>query len=154
MRSPDAQTIDLERDVSVHGGHYATAASCAVGGIGWTGHDTAASATANLWGQIRVTARSDADQDLRVDYGNVPANATLRVSDPTGAALNPVGGAGMAGVSGSGTLNFRVSQAGVYLVRLEILTSPSVQGGAGAAQDRGTTRMRVSLAPHSANSAQ
>src|SRR5439155_8478517 len=60
VRSPDPQTLELEREVAVHGGHFATAASCAFGGAGWTGHDTVASATANLWGQIRVTARSDA----------------------------------------------------------------------------------------------
>jgi hypothetical protein len=128
VRSPEPQTLELERDVAVHGGHYATAASCAFGGTGWTGHDTVASATANLWGQIRVTARSDADQDLKVDYENVPGNATFRVSDPAGAAINPVGAAGMPAILGTGSLTFRVSQAGVYLVRLEMLASPSTQG--------------------------
>ena len=99
-----------------------------------------------------MTARSDSDQDLKVEYENIPGNATFGVSDPSGAAINPVG-AGTS-ISGSGTVTFRVSQAGVYLVRLEMLTSPSTQGGVGAAQDRGTARLKVGLAARTPNPAQ
>ena len=31
VRSPDPHILELERNISVHGGHYATAASCAFG---------------------------------------------------------------------------------------------------------------------------
>lgn len=148
VRAPDPQTLELERNISVHGGHYATAASCAFGGTGWTGHDTSASATANLWGQIRITARNDGEQDLKLDYTGVAPNSTLHVSDTTGTALSPAGGGAVGSLAGAGSLTFRVNQAGVYLVRLETLASASTQGGAGVAQDNSTARIKVALEPH------
>lgn len=151
VRSPEPHTLELQRSISVHGGHYATAASCAFGGTGWTGHDNAASATAQLWGQIRITARNDGAQDLKVVYTDIPQGSTLRITGPTGVVLPTGGEAVSQNLVGTGNITFPIAQAGVYLLRLELLVTRSAQGGAGAAQDSGMARVSAMLNPSEAS---
>ena len=151
VRSPDPHILELERNISVHGGHYATAASCAFGGAGWTGHDNAASATAQLWGQIRITARNDGAQDLNVAFTDIPPGSTLHITGPSGTVLPAGSETASQNLIGTGNVAFPIAQAGVYLLRVEILASRSTQGGAGAAQDSGTARVSVALNPRGAS---
>lgn len=148
VRAPDAQTLELERQISVHGGHYATADSCAFGGMGWSGHDTAASATAHLFGQIRITARNDGTQTLNVDYSDIPSGSSMSLTNPGGSPVNTAGGSAVGVLVGTGQLKFPINEAGVYLLRLESSVPLSTQGGAGSLQDNGVTRLKVSLDTH------
>lgn len=148
VRAPDTHTLEFERRVVVHGGHYDTASigwpSCG----GWSSHDTATSATARLWGQIRITVRNDGLQDVVISYTDIPAGSNLTVTDPVGRSVNASGGATGLGLGGTGVLTYTVPQAGVYLARIENLTQLSTQGASGIQQDIGTGRISIAIGPH------
>jgi hypothetical protein len=120
-------------DIAAAGGHFVTAAGCPLGQVvGKTGHDTSATAAADLVGTISVLVRSDESPNLQVTWNDMPPDgATMRVVDWRNEPLrdmseHPIVGAFNA--SGQGSKNFATRGPGVYRVETRIQLGGSVSG--------------------------
>jgi len=146
--------LSVSRNLLVHGGHYATVAVCAAGGIGWTGHDTSSAATASMRGQIRVTARLDAPQNIEINYKDLPQNAAIYVTGPDGRRVASSEGRDSVTAVGTGVSLFPIERAGVYLAQLETSIAVSTQGSTGRKSEEGIGALTVSVTPRNSSGSQ
>ena len=127
--------------IQAAGGHYATAASCVLGQvIGKTGHDTTATAEAELSAVIYVILRSDSPPPLRVTYNDFPAGSNVRLVDWHSQPLQVIKQGLIKGdrvttlenmpesVSGSGSEAFSTHGPGYYRLEAKFHLSSSVTG--------------------------
>ncbi|MBP1184203.1 hypothetical protein [Methylobacterium sp. PvR107] len=125
--------------VAAGGGHYVTTAGCLAGHVvGKTGHDTSATATADMTGVVAVMVRSEGTPVLRVSYANLPTGTTVRVVDWRNEPLHP---AGVQGPGGTGPVivqsqeqsetRFQTRGPGIYRVETTFQLDVSVGGNVG-----------------------
>lgn len=125
--------LKLSYDIATTGGHYVTAAACAAGHvIGKTGHDNAATASADLIGTILVTVRSEGNPILRVDWRRMPSSGgEIRIVDWKNKPLRDAKGDSVVGpiaASGNGVADVRANGPGVYRIETRIQLGASVGG--------------------------
>lgn len=143
--------------LKAHGGHYATAAQC-IGKtvIGKTGHDTTATATAEMRSTIFVLIRSDKSPSMRVEYEDMPPDTQIKVIDWRSEPLmtarrefrngdwttvrTPV----LATVSGGGSQTVETHGPGYYRVETTVRLDAAVTGNSGEAKEKAAS-VRVSL---------
>lgn len=129
VTSPDPQTVRFEAIGEIGGGHYATGRCSPFGGlIIGAGHDTGASAVYAFNGFIRTTVRSDDPKILTIRYDGLPNDTHVEVRDPRGELL-PLRDSGVIPtIQGSGSLEFALRGAGVYVAQITATYSRSVNG--------------------------
>jgi hypothetical protein len=129
ITSPDAQTVRFEAIGEIGGGHYATGRCSPFGGlIIGAGHDTGASAVYSFNGFIRTTVRSDDSRSLTIRYDGLPNDTHVEVRDPRGELLKLRDGGVIPTIQGSGSLEFALRGAGVYVAQITATYNKSVNG--------------------------
>lgn len=129
--SNEGRTLQVSLDGTIRGGHYATFASCPFGNpIGKTGHDTGVTAHYSSSGSIRTTVRSDAPRHLTVTFTDLPPQTSITVRGPNGELIpsTPPHEGGSQTFEGSGSADYRISGAGVYLVEFASILDRTING--------------------------
>lgn len=133
VESTSEGNLRLSFDIEAHGGHYVTAAGCALGKVvGKTGHDTSATASADLTGTIFIIARSQKSPLLRVTWRDMPATgAVIKALDWQNEPLKDAKGSAVVGpisASGNGSQDYETRGPGLYRVDIRIELNASVGG--------------------------
>lgn len=141
------------------GGHYVTAARCLDKLIvDKTGHDTSATAAAELKARIAVLIRSESSPNLHISWQEVPPGTNIQVldyrnqplkiprrvivrGDPT-TILEDM----PASIAGSGSETFETRGPGQYYVDATLQLNASVTGNADEPKE-GNASIRVAVAP-------
>jgi hypothetical protein len=145
----DKGKLQMTYNIAASGGHYVTAAACAAGVvIGKTGHDTGATASADLIGTISALVRSEDSPILRVEWQKMPqSGAEIRIldwngenlSDPkTGEPIRPIS------AEGNGGLDVATRGPGVYRVETRMQLNSSVNGNSNSTQSE-TAEVTVNI---------
>jgi hypothetical protein len=141
--------------IEAAGGHYVTAAGCEPGSAIKTGHDTSATASAELMATIYVILRADTPP-LRVTYDNVPNGTNIRLVNWQGRPLQVMRTEFRSGerivrlenmpaaVSGSGSEAFSPMAPGYYRLEARFQLNASVTGNADDVRTD-TASIRVAL---------
>lgn len=130
-------------DLRAEGGHYVTKAAC-VGDtvIGKTGHDTTATATAELIATVFVLLRSEDRPPLNVSYSDMPEGAKIEMYDWQSKRLQTPRTEFVRGdrvtryedtpptVSGTGSMTVATRGPGLYRVEVTLRLNSSVTGNA------------------------
>jgi hypothetical protein len=96
-------------------------------------------------GSTRAVVRSEAAKSLSVEFSGLPDGSTIEVQDPLGQSLTAKETQRTTStVGGSGTLNFTINGAGVYIVSLSSTISRTING-AGTAQMSAEGKISVNV---------
>jgi hypothetical protein len=142
--------------LQAQGGHYVTAASCLDKlVIGKTGHDTSATAAAELRATIALLIRSESSPALHVSYRDMPPGTNIQLLDYQNQPLKILRRVIVSGdpttrredmpasVAGSGSETFETSGPGYYRVEATFRLNASVTGNA---NDRKESEASISVA--------
>lgn len=159
VTSPGPGSLDFSYRVLAQGGHYATVAKCVAGQwIGKTGHDTTATATAELRGKATIILRADFPPPLKIEFDRLPSGAALRLVDWAGRPLKTPRTATVNGdkttvyddipktIEGSGSFIVAPHGPGVYLFEATFRLAQTKTGGdgtKGVQSDSGTIRISL-----------
>jgi hypothetical protein len=156
-QGPGALRFDY--NVRAEGGHYATAATCPADlPVGKTGHDTTATASAELRATIFVLLRADDPPPLTVSYSDMPADTRIEMFDYQSRKLQvairrTVNGDQVttyedppAVVSGGGRTTVATRGPGLYRIEASFRLNASVTGNADDTKQKSAS-LRVSLNP-------
>jgi len=132
VESTTEGNLRLSYDIEAHGGHYVTAAGCAFGEVvGKTGHDTSATASADLAGTVFVIVRAEKSPPLRVTWNDMPPGATIQALDWHNEPLRDAKGSAVVGPiapSGDGGQDYETRGPGLYRVEIRVQLNASVGG--------------------------
>jgi hypothetical protein len=151
--------LRLSYHLQAKGGHYVTKAAC-VGPlvVGKTGHDTTATATAEVRGTILLMLRANSRAPLKVSHSNLPPDSQIDVRDWKGQRLQIARKEFIKGdevtkredfpsrVSGDGSYDVGTTGPGLYRIEVSFQLNASVTGGAFENKEQ-TASISVSLAP-------
>lgn len=141
ITSSGADGLIFFQDVKANGGHYVTRAFACTGR---TSHDTTATITSNLNGQITILKRTDSAAKLHVSFTDLPAEAVLEVRSPSGPVLPSETGINQPRPV-SGDLVYPIKGSGVFLVSISLTKTLSHTGGQGEAGFKNTAQVHAFL---------
>jgi hypothetical protein len=135
--------LTFSQDVRANGGHYVTRGFACTGR---TSHDTTATLTSNLNGQITILKRTDNAANLHVSFTDLPAEAVVEVRSPSG-PISPSEPPADQPRPVSGELVYPVKGSGVFLVTISLTKTLSHSGGQGDLAFKSAAQIRASLKP-------